>query len=73
MSSRDPKEQENQKVDERQGGNLETKGASQADTRQGGNLETKGASQVPPSGRAEKSEAPERPSGEEPPSSGEAE
>ena len=73
MSSRDPKEQENQKADERQGGNLETKGASHADQRQGGNLETKGASQVPPAGRAEKSDGAPRPSGEGRPSSGEVE
>jgi hypothetical protein len=30
MSTQDPKEQENQKADKRQGGNVETKGASKA-------------------------------------------
>jgi hypothetical protein len=59
MSSRDPKEQENQKADKRQGGNVETKGASKA----------------PPSGdRADQSSGatPTRPSGEGQPSTGEA-
>jgi len=36
-----------------------------ADKRQGGNLETKGASKMPPSERAEKNDVPEQPSGEE--------
>lgn len=43
------------------------------DKRQGGNLETKGASKMPPSERAEKNDAAERPSGEGQPSSGEVE
>ncbi len=73
MSTENPKEHQDNIADKRQGGNLETKGASQADQRQGGNLETKGASQVSPSGRAEQSDAPERPSGEGRPSSGEVE
>lgn len=50
MSSRDPKEQENQKADQRQGGNLETKGASKAS----------------PSERAEKSDSPESGAGRPP-------
>lgn len=62
MSTENPKEHQDT-ADERQGGNLETKGASQAEQRQGGNLETKGASKVSPSERAEKSDAQEPPSG----------
>ena len=42
-----------------------------ADKRQGGNLETKGASKMPLSERAEKNDAQEQPSGEKVTSSGE--
>lgn len=64
MSTENPKEHQDETADQRQGGNLETKGASKADQRQGGNLETKGASKVPPSGHAEKSDAQGQPSDE---------
>lgn len=63
MTTENPKEHQDT-ADERQGGNLETKGASHAEQRQGGNLETKGASKTSPSERAEKSDAPKPPSDE---------
>ncbi len=60
MSTENPKEPQDN-ADQRQGGNLETKGASRADQRQGGNLETKGASKISPSEPAETSDAPKPP------------
>jgi hypothetical protein len=74
MSTENSNEHEDNGADQRQGGNLETKGASTANQRQGGNLETKGASHIPPSGRVEKSDDTERPdAGERPPSTGDVE
>ena len=54
MSRQDPKEQENQKVGKRQGGNVETKGASKAPP-SGDRTEHGGAGEEQPAtGEAEK-------------------